>query len=241
MTQEIINKHRNDYNSEYWDSVLEKYPNLKIEETASEVSGAWSNATDARITINVRSNFDSTLTHEMLHLYLDYLKIRPSFVLTQKSYDYFWIREIFERSELDDSGNLMSHVKMFPIFTELGFEEELFIENFNTTEVSKKVVRELKDAYKSLKGNETLTRSYVRNYFKAMFLMKGCINKKIHYFELREVLRKTDEKLFSILNNFWSQWNSLDIYDGMNSEAHLETMVDELYNGIELYIENKLM
>lgn len=196
MTQEIITKHRNEFNTEYWDKVLEKYPRLIIEETTSDVSGAWSNITDAKITINIKSNFDSTLTHEMLHLYLDYLQIRPSQVLSQKSFDYYWIRELFDRSEFDDTGNLMSHIKMFPIFTDLGFEDSSFIENFNAIEVSKKIIRELKEAYQYLKGNEILTRKYVRNYFKAMFLMNGCINKKIHYFENKEVLRKNDTKLF---------------------------------------------
>lgn len=240
MTQEIITKHRNKFNTEYWDKVLEKYPRLVIEETTSGVSGAWSNTIDARLSINVNSNWESTLSHEMLHLYLDYLQIVPSQVLSQKSFDYFWISQLFQKSEFDDTGNLMSHVKMFPIFINLGYEEVLFIENFHTKEVSKTVIRELKEAYKFLKGNESLTRRYVRNYFKVMCLMRGCINKKIHYFDYKEVLKKTDNKLFSILSTFWDKWNSLDIHGGADSERLLNNIVDELYLGIDSYIDIKL-
>jgi hypothetical protein len=240
MTKKYISKHRNKKNSKYWDAVLDRYPDLTIEEISSGDSGVWSNDVDVKILINIKGDWNSALTHEMLHLYLNCLKINPCSILSQKSFDHFWIRQIFDKSDLDNTGNLMSHIKMLPLFLDLQYKEELFITNYNVREAKTSIIEDLKDAYPGLKRDEELTKNYVKWFFFQLNLIKGCLNKKIKYFDDSEILRKTDPDLFGIINNFWDKWNMINIHGGSESEAQINNIVDALYLGINDYVEAKL-
>lgn len=152
MASIYVDKHRNEKNGKYWDATLSKYPNLTIKEINDGDSTAWSNHTDAIISININSNWDATLAHEMLHLYLLSLTIDPYLILKSTAVLYPWIDEAFN-SYHENTANLLNHTKMFPLFLEMGYPAESFIENYKDREVSKRNLKDLKGAYPFLKGD----------------------------------------------------------------------------------------
>lgn len=72
-----------------------------------------------------------------------------------------------------------------------------------------------------------------------MNLIKGCVNSDIKYYDDNEMLKKLDNKLYTIINVFWSSWNKMDINSPI-AFLDINSMISDLYLGLNSYVTSKL-
>ena len=169
----------------------------------------------------------ASFTHELLHIYLDYLGLTPKEDIYYKVFNVDVLLSINRALLFDHIYNVSSHKKMYPIFQELGFQDKDFVQNnglfFNRLDYL---------IIKICKKLNIFSKLWISQFIGHSFALKNDIikNHKLHNRRYLYKLAKLDKNLYRIIYNFDSKWTkqtNLDCWDN-----YLE-LSDDLYNWLK--------
>lgn len=220
MKKELdINKYLNHQNIGIFDKVSNKY-NIKLFLDSSLNSWLVDNN---QVIWTPKDNLNiASFTHELLHIYLDYLGI-----CSKK----FIFKELFcvdvlislNRGLFDHVYNVSSHKKMYPYFREIGFKDEEFVQS--TGPFVKKIDFFIIKLFKKLNIFPKLWISqYIGHFFSLKNDVRADYNKYNRMFLCK--LARLDPSLYQIIYSFDSNWAKQTIY---YCEENYKQLSDGLY------------
>ncbi|TDE41411.1 hypothetical protein E0I26_16410 [Flavobacterium rhamnosiphilum] len=156
----------------------------------------------------------ASFTHELLHLYLTSMKILIGDDLIELIFKNENLYRIFSRDLRNHVSNCLEHIKMLPLYSELGYENEKFISDYSTEKMTPKEMNNLEFGFSNI---FLLDRGAVDFYIGKFFAMKACNNTTIDYENYYTKMKNLDFKLFNILDEFWLSWINYDITKTKNN------------------------
>ncbi len=165
-------------------------------------------------------------THELLHLYIKHKQTMILKDLSESTATDNELLHLLSPPVVNHISNCLEHFKMIPMFLGRGFGIQFFTKDFH---------QQLMD----MPGLEKLTKSYLKNgihdgravktFITNFFSMKASANKAHNYAPYFSALSKLDEKLYSILDDFWAQWLTFKIGDPPEEyQAMLESFLSAM-------------
>jgi hypothetical protein len=177
----------------------------------------------------------SSFTHELLHVYLRSKKVFIQNELLKIVTESPELRTLFSLELVEHIGNCLEHFIMLPIFLKMGFTDKEFLSDFNETKMTTTFFEAIKSRYRT---KEAYDREAVDVYIGKFFAMKSCNNKKFKYFEHYMSMQKLDKKMYKLLYDFWSDWETFDFLDPEDSYSGiLEYFVTDL----KTWLSNKTL
>ncbi|WP_417352847.1 hypothetical protein, partial [Flavobacterium alkalisoli] len=167
----------------------------------------------------------SSFTHELLHIYIKDKKINIANELEKHITENHTLRTIFSLPLRTHIGNCLEHIKMLPIYLNLGFPNEKFLSDYNESKMDSLTILQIKTTYKNY---NIYNKEVVDFYIGKFFAMKACNNNSFNYFNYYSELENIDSELFYSLNNFWENW--INIIDSRNYKPILEKFIEDLKN-----------
>ncbi|MDM1298086.1 hypothetical protein HXZ94_06195 [Empedobacter falsenii] len=217
-------------NQEVWDKVNSIY-NIKLIYNSSEYS--WASKTEGNYAEIVTPTLEIDLesfTHELLHIYLDYLGLTKydDFINSKAGKNSFELLRY--KSDLASFiYNLASHRKMFPYYNKMGFCSKKFVQeriNFNDN---------LLIQLENLSHNNCqidFIHNFIGNVYSLMYNVVKQDEKKCKNFLFK--LRKVKPELFDIIYNFDFEWTK-------SKDLNLLHYFIEFENDLEIWlIKNNL-
>ncbi|MDM1042253.1 hypothetical protein ACTS9T_16220 [Empedobacter falsenii] len=217
-------------NQEVWDKVNSIY-NIKLIYNSSEYS--WASKTEGNYAEIVTPTLEIDLesfTHELLHIYLDYLGLTKydDFINSKTGKNSFELLRY--KSDLASFiYNLASHRKMFPYYNKMGFCSKKFVQeriNFNDN---------LLIQLENLSHNNCqidFIHNFIGNVYSLMNNVVKQDEKKCKNFLFK--LRKVKPELFDIIYNFDFEWTK-------SKDLNLLHYFIEFENDLEIWlIKNNL-
>lgn len=170
-------------------------------------------------------------THELLHIKLKSNGLDISKDLNNKIAENDKLHYLFSTGLKDHIGNCLEHMKMLPIFIDLGFKDSQFLSDYNSKKMSSGQMKELKIRYRE---SGIYDKEAVDYFIAFFFAMKADNNQKNKYGDLYKNLVKLDKKLFRTLIDFWEDWLSFDYNDpNDNYDDITQYFIEDLNDWIE--------
>lgn len=173
----------------------------------------------------------AAFTHELLHILL-----KSKYIMIAEDYNSLILEHnqlflLFSKNLRDHIGNCLEHIKMLPIYLNLGFDKTMFNSDYAIKKMNEEFLSLLKSKYKV---NEVYNRLAVDAFIGKFFSMVACNNKSHNYLSYYEDLRGLDNELYTLLNNFWNSWENYDIEAPNTSYSEmLEIHMKDLKKWIE--------
>lgn len=178
-------------------------------------------------------NADS-FTHELLHVYF---RIKECFVgaaLRQTLSQSNILLKIYSNELLEHISNCLEHLKMFKIYSEMGYENVKFLLDFDIHKCSNEKINSLKKKYISQKK---IIPEYVDLFIGNFFAMKCDPNLNFDYSIQLKQLEKIDPLLFKINNLFLENWGNYDFENGSILLDNYRDIVHDYYQNLVKWIK----
>jgi len=196
----------NHQNSKLWAELKYNYLfNLIIDGSAKTWKVGITQKQVEIITPNEEINI-SSFTHELLHVYMDFLGLPDGTELMKGIKGDKSFKILTENNLLSSIYNFCSHTKMYPFYHSMGFSPEEFVSDrikVNLTELL--VIR--------LGRNFKLTKNFAINQFigHSISMMNNVNpNDKKRTIKYLTKFKKIEPALFEIVSNFDQDWRNSD-------------------------------
>ncbi|MGS0526441.1 hypothetical protein ACU8V7_15945 [Zobellia nedashkovskayae] len=219
-------------NTELWNT-LNSSQNIVLE--SSFEPNYITNFKEGKITIYIddKSLNPADFTHELLHIKLKSNGLNIGKYLSDKIAENENLYYLFSKDLIDHIGNCLEHVKMLPIFIDLGFKNNQFLSDYNTKKMSSGQLKEIKVRYRE---GGIYDREVIDSFIGSFISMKADNNRMNKYNDLYKSCAKLDKKLFKTLVDFWEDWISFN-YNDPNDKY--DDIVQYFVEDLNDWIENK--
>lgn len=175
-------------------------------------------------------------THELLHMKLHSLGVLTGPAIRVHIKKKKNLSKYLTKNLQDHLSNSLEHIKMLPIFLDMGFDIEHFISDYHKNKADSiyidNIIQKLKikDSY-----NADIFDSYVGRYFAIV----ACPNKNFHYGEALTKLKELSPDLYDVLNRFTEKWTDLNLLDSEIDLSLYKTTLWNFLDELEHWTENK--
>jgi hypothetical protein len=162
----------------------------------------------------------SSFTHELLHIYLRTKGIFIGGGLVGFVRENLVLQKIFSEPLLEHIGNCLDHIKVFPLYLEMGYEREKFIFDYFEPKLTRIETDNIKNNFFFHPPTGAFYIGYIIDlYIGKFFAAKTCKNPSFDYSGYLGELFLLDSALFQILGSFTTAWDGYDInnHDPLNS------------------------
>ena len=214
-----------DKNNNLWDDLNDSY---KIELIASTEENYSSKVSGNVATISINENDLNSIsfTHQLIYLYLKSknVKIAEDFYTSiEKSEN---INRLFSDGLKEHIAYCLEFELMLPIFLEMGYENRLITSDFNEPKMNKKMLEVLLKRYQH-KG--VYNREAIDFFIGTFFAMKSCTNTAFKYHKYYIAFQELDKELYTLLSEFWLDWQTFDMEDADDSyDKILQYFIEDL-------------
>lgn len=155
-----------------------------------------------------------SFAHELLHLYVRSTKTYIDGALSYSFNESSVLSSIFSEQLIQHVANTIEHVKMYPIYLEMGYDKKLFISDFDKPKLTSADIVSIRNNFrkKGLFHKVVYKASAINSYIGKFFAAKACPNPSFNYSSYLRELLDLDSSLYVILDEFWQRWLDYDIF-----------------------------
>ena len=175
-------------------------------------------------------------SHELLHIYLRSKEIYFGARLKRIIQSSNVLSNIYSASLLEHIGNCLDHIKMLPIYLDLGFDRHKFLSDYEIEKCTKQEVDEIKKYWQQ---GFTFNPEVIDFYLVKYFAVKACPNRDFDYQYCLQMLEQIDEILFSINEKIVERCRILKLEPEERLEEDYKIIVDEYVDEMEGWLKSK--
>lgn len=153
----------------------------------------------------------ASFTHELLHLYISSFGIHIGGTIKIVLNGRYPFDLIFDKDLYDHISNSLEHIKILPLYLDMGYPIENFISDYYSCKLTNVELDYICREYKNDISRSKYNRFAVNCFIGKFFAVKADVNPNNRYDYQMAVLDELDHKLFSALNKFWNSWIEYDI------------------------------
>lgn len=225
-------------NESLWTELQRRY-NITFEKSDNGEYSCFSINDDITFFIVPDNLSKDSFTHEMLHVYLRmkdcYMGAGLKLTIKQSKI----LSAIMSDKLIEHMGNCLDHIKMLPIYLDMGFNREKFLLDYDTHKCSDNELFSLKANY--WQGKKINPKS-VDLYIGKLFAIYADPNNSIDYSIQLNALKKIDPMLYQITTDMIEYWNKIKIEDRQLMDDDYHSVLFEYYDNLKKWItKNKII
>ncbi|GAB3202204.1 hypothetical protein ABID22_003819 [Pontibacter aydingkolensis] len=220
--EELVLELVDERNQKLWNEIDQKL-NVKLSPSLNDEYSCYSQGQDIIFYIDENNFCKDSFTHEMLHVYLRLHGLFIGAGLKNTIIQSRILSNVFSSGLIEHLGNCFDHIKMLPMYIDMGFNREKFILDYNTHKCTTSEIQLLKREYK--KGNRINSKAadfYIGKYFA----IKADPNDSFDYTSQLLDLKKIDPLLYGALEATVKHWEMVKVKD--------RTILDDDYHQVLL-------
>jgi hypothetical protein len=224
-------------NQNLWTEISKNY-NISFENSPSREYSCFTQNRNVIFYIDKNNLCKSSFTHEMLHVYLRCKDCYISGGLNNTIRQNSTLSSMFSSELLEHMGNCLDHIKMLPIYLNLGFEKEKFILDFDENKCTSAELNNLKQNYKIY---SSINRNAVDFYIGKLFAILADPNTEFDYSKELEEFKIIDPILFEANNKMIEHWKEIKVENRQIFDDDYHSVLFEYYQNLEKWaLINKL-
>ena len=228
----ILLKYVDSRNQDIWDYLTERWTFL-VSSNTEDNWGVYCNNNIATFYIPEKGGSCEDFMHELLHVY-----IRDKGCLVGSSLDNtirqsVLMSKIFSPNLLDQIDNVLAHEKMFPIFTERGYEKKKFVVDF---EIPKFNNEKLAKAKIAKKNPRKYIIDFADGFIGSLFSMFFDCNIDLNYEHYYRDFKNLDRSLFAIVEKSVYEWDDIELSGGQDIYLQCVSWAASFYESLKPWI-----
>ena len=183
-----------------------------------------------------------SFAHELLHIYFRSTKtyIGSAIILSVREIPILSL--IISEQLLTHISNVLEHVKMYPIYLDMGYDKKMFISDYEKPKLTSDEVQVIKRDFcqKRIFRRNLYNASAVDFYIGKFFAANACPNPALNYSIYLNDLHNIDSELYSVLDCFWQKWMQYDVFckrELWDSDYH--DLCIDFIDGLKKWAKNK--
>ncbi|MEO7215537.1 hypothetical protein [Mucilaginibacter sp.] len=230
-----LNQLVDERNKALWDTLNEHFT-IDVQPSLNNEYSVYSISDRATFYVVEADLNPDSFTHELLHVYLRYKKVFIGAAFTNTIGSSTILKNLLNDRLTEHVGNCLDHIKMFDHYEQLGFQPEKFILDYDLHKCSADELTDLKKYYKQ---NGSYNRDAVNLFIGKFFGMCADFNDAFDYEPCFETLDKLDQQLFTVLDQFISDWEDLDIESEDILKSSYYPLLNTFYEGMKRWMTGK--
>lgn len=215
-----------------WKLIESKY-SIDFSEASDGIYGCYTIGNSATFHIDSSKFSKDYFAHEVLHAYMSSVGCHIAGSLKILIQDNSILSKVLSLKLLDHIGNVLEHIKIYPIYIELGFDKNKFTIDYFESKLTTTDIACLRSLYRSV-GYFASDR-FVGKLTAAL----ADPNPEFDYSQQLIQLRKFDPHLFDITYKMVERWK-LTKFDNVSVlDDDYNTVTWEYYQGLEKWIRKK--
>lgn len=228
-----------DRNSDLWNE-LNLVHEIIIQESKFPYYSSFSKNKTTIIYVPPADISPASFTHELLHIYLRTKEIFIGGGLMRSLKNSEKLSNIFSTELIEHIGNCLDHIKMFPEFLRLGYNESTFLSDYYANKLTFDEITKIKGNYKKNNlFNEVYNSSEIDYFVGKYFAANSCPNKTYNYDRQLNELEKIDPDLFQILETFLTDWKHFDYNDQYPILGNYHSFLFDFIENLEKWTDGK--
>lgn len=221
-------------NQNLWNQISEKY-NVSFEDSNNGEYACYSYDNNIIFYIDKTNLCKDSFTHEMLHAYL---RLNDCYIgggLQNTINSSRILSSILSSRLIEHMGNCLDHIKMLPIYLELGFSREKFILDYDEYKCTDEEIQILKKHYRN---GKKINLNAVDSYVGRIVAILADPNNTFDYSNDLNQLRKIDSQLFQIIERLINHWKEIKVENRKLLEDDYHTVLSGFYENMKNWISN---
>lgn len=221
-------------NQNLWND-LNKQFNISIENSFEDNYCCYAHNENIVLYVTPNNLCKDSFTHELLHVYLRSKDCYVGASLTNFIMGDYILSSILSDELIDHIGNSMDHVKILPLYLEMGFDRTQFIADYNLYKVTNEEIQQFERLYRS-EGKINL--SLVDPYIGRIVSIIADPNDTFDYTEYLTRLKLIDSELYEIIQRMFNHWKDIKLDDRKIWDDDYRTVTYNFYEDIKNWMSN---
>jgi hypothetical protein len=221
-------------NQSLWDDINQKF-NVKIEHSYSGNYGCFSQNDNVTFYINPSNLCKDSFTHELLHVYLRLKEFYIGASLTNTIGASKILSANLSDKLLEHIGNCLDHVKMLPLFLEMGFNRKKIIVDYDLYKGTPEEILEFKRFYRN---GKRINVNLIDPYIGRIVSMLADPNDLFDYSHDLIRLKQIDPQLYQNIERLINHWKEVKIQERNIWDDNDTTVTFNFYQNIKTWISN---
>ena len=215
---------------------LQKSYKIKFEEKQIDYCELFIKSNDATIYFNPNDIDTETITHELLHIWLEKFNYTVGNYIYMVNLEHEKLNKVFSKFLCNYIENCFDHHKMFPKYSEMGYSPEKFLKNGLAEKCSIQDINSL-----NLKFSEVYDSTAINKFIGFLISIYADHIKENKYTEHLFLLKQKDSDLFKIVTDFWNSWVDFDITK-INAITNSDIQLNEKFiTEMEMWVNDKVL
>lgn len=218
-------------NRQLWDQLNAKY-NIEVLPADNNEYSVFSKENDITFRYVPTNLCTASFTHEMLHVYL---RLQGCFVgagLKNTIQSSRILSRIMSFELLEHIGNSLDHLKMLPMYLEMGYEREKFIMDYHVHKGSPESIKNIERYYRV---GKKLEPTAVDSFIGKIFSILADPNDSFNYSKELERLKKIDPLLFQINVKMLNHWSRIP-FENAPLHDNYHSMLFQYYDDLKVWL-----
>lgn len=221
-------------NQNLWNAIQEKF-NVSIENTLDGNYGCYSQNDNVIFYINPNDLCIDSFTHELLHIHLRLKEFYIGAGLKLTINGSRILSSIMSDRLLEHIGNCLDHVKMLPIYLEMGFDRKKFIVDYNIYKCTNEELSEFKKYYRI---GKKINLNAVDSYIGRIVSVIADPNDEFDYSKDIVELKKIDPYLYQIFEKLFNDCKQIKLENRSILEDDDHTVMYNFYQNMKTWLSN---
>lgn len=227
----LLSKVIDQRNKKLWEAVSNQR-SISLVEWSGDHYGVYTIGDSSTIYITKGVYNPPSFAHELLHIVLMHEGVLIGNSLIACVRELPDLRKILSEPLLEHIGNCLEHVKMLPMFLELGYKSSEFISDYHANKIPEPELQRIERLFSFKRffirtcHNSGIVDLYIGKYFA----IKACPNTGFDYAPSLRRLKAVDEDLFEVLDSFMTGWLKFDYMDKSRPGGYNQLLCDFIDN-----------
>jgi len=216
-------------NRDLWNLIDANF-DVKIKYTRKPWASVYCKGSSVIFRLPKKDLSPDSFTHELLHVYLKHKEVNIGAAIQNMVIGNQNLKRLFNPDLFSHIGNCLDHVKILPIYLQLGFDRANFISDYNDNGFTLTRFQSMELFFKA----NSLSSSAFPEYVGAIIGMFAEPNVSFDHSALKLRYRNLDEALYMCVETLFKSWDQVNI----NSTDVMETSYHEVANEFIFNIED---
>lgn len=219
-------------NEKIWNQINENYL-VQFQDSLSNEYGCYMINNSVTFFIDKTNLCKDSFTHEMLHVFMgiNNLYFTSSLKLTLPQSKI--LSENLSSELIEHIGNCLDHIKMLPIYLELGFDRKKIIMDYDLYKCTDEEIWQLNKFYKI---GKKINLKAIDQYMGRLIAILCDPNEDFNYSSDLNKLQKIDPLLFKIIERLIDHTKELKVIDRNIYEDNHLTVIANFYKNLTNWI-----
>lgn len=223
-------------NEKLWNEINENYI-VTFEDSTNGEYACDIQSENVIFIIDKNNLCKDSFTHEMLHVYMSMKDLYFSSALKLTIPQSRLLSENLTFDLIEHIGNCLDHIKILPIYLELGFDRTKFLLDYDLYKCSAEEISQFNKYYKV--GKKINTKA-IDSYIGRLVAIFSDPNESFDYSSDLNKLQKIDPLLYKIVERLINHTKELKVVDRKNHEDNHRTVISNFYKNLTKWIaQNK--